>query len=71
MKKVNEPIYPRTAIKITGFLNKLKSAGVISEKQFNFLSLPQKPRPRYYYMLPKINKEDNTKPNAPRKANSV
>ena len=26
-EKVNEPIYPRTAIKITGILNKLKSAG--------------------------------------------
>jgi len=31
-KKVNEPIYPRTAIQITAILNKLKSAGAISEK---------------------------------------
>ena len=58
-EKVNEPIYPRTAIKITGILNKLKSAGAISEKQFNFLSPPQEPRPRYFYMLPKIHKEDS------------
>ena len=32
-EKVNEAIYPRTAIKITGILNKLKSTGVISEKK--------------------------------------
>ena len=48
-EKVNEPIYPRTAIQITGILNKLKSAGAISKE----------PRPRYFYMLPKIHKEDS------------
>ena len=53
-EKVNEPIYPRTAIQITGILNKLKSSGAISEektKQFRFLSPPQDPRPRHFYRL--------------------
>ena len=43
-KKVNEPIYPRTAIQITAILNKLKSAGAISEKQLEFVSPPQQQR---------------------------
>ena len=61
-------------IKITGILNKLKSAGAISVKQFNFLLPPQEPRPRYLYMLPKIHRGqllDNIKRNTTRKANCV
>ena len=58
-EKVNEPIYPRTAIQITGILNKLKFVGAIFEKQFQFLSPSQDPRPQYFYMLPKIHKEDS------------
>ena len=57
-EKVNEPIYPRTAFQIMCTLNKLKSTGAISEKQFQFLSPSQDPRPQYLYMLPKIHKED-------------
>ena len=73
-EKINEPIYPRTAIQIIGIFNKLKSTGAISEKQFQFLSSTQEPRPRYFYMLHTIHRGQllvNTKRNAPRKANSV
>ena len=42
-EKLSEPIYPRTTIQITGILNKLKSTGAISEKQFQSLSPPQEP----------------------------
>lgn len=53
---ITEPIYPHTAIKITVILRKLLHLGQISDKQLKFLSPPQEPRPRYFYMLPKIHK---------------
>ena len=61
-KKVNGPIYLTTMIQITGILNKLKSAGAISEEKKTIsipFNSPQQPRPRYFYMLPKIHKEDS------------
>jgi hypothetical protein len=56
-EKINGPIYPRTAQQISDILNKLKSIGLISDKQLNFLLPPSEPRPRQFYMLPKIHKE--------------
>ena len=53
-EKVNGPIYPRTAIKITAVLNKLKCTCENSEDQLQFLKHPQESRPQYYYVPPKI-----------------
>ena len=47
--------YPERRLKI-GILHKLKSTSSISEKQLQFLSDPQESRPRYLYVLPKIDK---------------
>ena len=55
-KDISEPIYPHTALKITEILKTLLHLGHISQKQFKFLSPPEEPRPRYFYMLPKIHK---------------
>ena len=56
-EKLDAPIYPNTAKLVSAILHKLKSSGVISEKQLNYLLPPAEPRPRYFYMLPKIHKE--------------
>jgi len=54
--KLSEPIFPKTAIEINKILLDLKEIMLISEKQYQFLAPPSKPRPRYFYMLPKIHK---------------
>lgn len=54
--EISEPIYHMTAIKIKDIVRKLLLLGLITDKQSKFLSPPQEPRPRYFYMLPKIHK---------------
>lgn len=55
-KKLKSPIFKDTAIKIKRILMDMKFRGVISEKQFTFLSGPERPRHRIFYLLPKIHK---------------
>lgn len=55
-EKISEPIYPQTASKMRDILLKIRKADLINDKQFRFLCPPQNPRPRYFYMLPKIHK---------------
>ena len=55
-KKLNAPLFHQTSIKVAEILNKLRKAGVIVEKQLQYLLPPVNPRPRRFYMLPKIHK---------------
>ncbi len=59
-KKLDSPIYHQTATKISEILQNLKDNKHITDKQFEFLKPPSTPRPRRFYMLPKIHKPTNT-----------
>ena len=55
-KKLENPIFMDTSLKVTETLQDLWNSHFISEKQFQYLKPPEKPRPRHLYMLPKIHK---------------
>ena len=52
-RKLDQPI---TAKKITEILRLMLHKKVITNRQFNYLCPPDEPRPRRFYMLPKIHK---------------
>ena len=60
--EINSPLYPETATKITSILQDLHESKVISDKQLKFLQPPDEPRPRRFYMLPKIHKDKESWP---------
>ena len=64
---LTHPIYPDNALKITQTLELMKRQGFISPKQFAYLLPPPEPRPRLFYLLPKIHKpiQKWTLPNMP------
>lgn len=53
---LTEPIYTETALLIAEELQKLLSAKYISRRQLQYLKGQTPPRPRYFYLLPKIHK---------------
>ena len=56
-RKLDQPIYIETAKKITEILRlMLHQKVIITSRQFNYLCPPDEPRPRRFYMLPKIHK---------------
>lgn len=55
-KKIEQPIYPETSLKVIEILYDLLRQKIITEKQFQYLKPPEEPRPRQFYMLPKIHK---------------
>ena len=55
-EKIQNPIYLETGLKVNEILLDLLSKNFISEKQFEYLKSPEEPRPRQFYMLPKIHK---------------
>jgi len=55
--KLDSPIYPETASKIDEILTKMLQENVINDKQYAFLAPPETPRPRFFYLLPKIHKD--------------
>ena len=55
-KKISEPIFKETAIKINDILYDLHVRHFITEKQYTYLKAPAEPRPRVLYALPKIHK---------------
>lgn len=55
-KPLDKPIFNETAELINGILKDLKEASYISDKQYRFLKPGKNPRPRVFYMLPKIHK---------------
>lgn len=58
--KITSPIYPRSIPKIKEILNKLLQEGYINKKQAIYLIGEGTPRPRHFYILPKIHKDKST-----------
>ena len=55
-EKIQNPIFSETSLKVNEILQDLQNQRFISEKQFQYLKSPEEPRPRQFYMLPKIHK---------------
>ena len=55
-KKITTPIFMDTSAKIDEILQDLQERHFISDKQYHYLKPPLDPRPRHFYMLPKIHK---------------
>ena len=56
-RKLSEPVYPTIKSKVNGILTNLKNKRFITKKEFEYLEVPDNPRPRKFYMLPKIHKD--------------
>lgn len=54
---LDEPIYKNNIPGIKAILEKLRKEGFINSEQLKFLSGPDNPRHRIYYLLPKIHKD--------------
>ena len=58
-KKINEPVHPKVTSKINKILDKIKQDKLLTKKQVEYLMVPENPRDRKFYLLPKIHKERN------------
>lgn len=56
-KKLNEPIYPKTAEKYTDIITSLERQRIIHPKQMSYLLPNPSARERQFYLLPKIHKD--------------
>lgn len=56
-KKLKEPIYLQTIPMVSRILDELYNKRVINKKQSSYLKGEGQPRPRRFYILPKIHKE--------------
>ena len=56
-KRIEEPIYPETSKKYKVILNSMMKKDIITPKQANYLMPKENPRPRRFYLLPKIHKD--------------
>lgn len=61
-KKLDEPIYLKTIPIVHKILDKLWEHKFINSKQRQYLKGQEEPRPRRFYLLPKIHKDPNTWP---------
>lgn len=59
-KKLNMPLYFDNKTKIIRLLTEMHNDGWITQKQLQYLSGPDDPRPRRFYILPKIHKNPNS-----------
>uniref|UniRef100_A0A673LIR4 Uncharacterized protein n=1 Tax=Sinocyclocheilus rhinocerous TaxID=307959 RepID=A0A673LIR4_9TELE len=55
-RPLEEPIFPQTQIEVREKLEEMYEDRVINSKQLEYLSGPGSPRPRRFYLLPKIHK---------------
>lgn len=58
-KKIPDPIYPKVTNKLNSALDKILNRGLLTQKQHEYLKVPEQCRDRRFYMLPKIHKERN------------
>lgn len=56
-KKIEEPIYPETSKKYRSILTSMMNKSIISPQQASYLMPKDNPRPRRFYLLPKIHKD--------------
>ena len=61
-KQLTEPIYKENIPRIRNILNNLLTEKYITLDQYNYLSGPEIPRERIFYLLPKIHKDPNSWP---------
>jgi hypothetical protein len=61
-KQISTPLYLDNAKKISKILENLHTSGHLTTKEFKFLSPPENPRQRRFYMLPKIHKDKKVWP---------
>lgn len=61
-KKLKNPIFQKNKSDIEKVLTDMYNDGHISRKQLDYLSGPDNPRPRRFYILPKIHKNISTWP---------
>lgn len=59
-KPLKRPIFPRTASMVKKIIDNLYQKKIISFKQSTYLLGRQPPRPRRFYLLPKIHKDPDT-----------
>ena len=60
MKKYQNPFYRESAVKVNEIISGLHQENYISDKQFQYLKSPDDPRPRIFYLLPKVHKPIST-----------
>ncbi len=56
-KKIPGPVHPKVKEKINSTLKTIQNKGLLTKKQYEYLEVPDTPRDRRFYMLPKIHKE--------------
>lgn len=56
-EKIDKPIYLDNKIEVCNILKSLRDENYITKKQFSYLTGPDTPRQRQFYILPKIHKE--------------
>ena len=54
--KISEPVFPQICDEVSTILDKLKASHRLTGPQVKYLSPPEDPKPRTFYMLPKIHK---------------
>lgn len=58
--KLDKPIYTDNINKLRSILTDMYNDKIINDKQLQYLAGPQEPRPRRFYILPKIHKDPLT-----------
>merc|ERR1712035_32760 len=61
-RPLNKPIYPTTTHKIHAILDTLTTQKYLTRAQTLYLKGQNPPRPRYFYLLPKIHQNPDTWP---------
>ena len=56
-KKIRSPVSPKASDIINNILDDLNKEKIIDKKQLEYLMVPEQPRERKFYMLPKIHKD--------------
>jgi len=59
-KKIDRPIHPDIALRYNTILEQIHQDSYLSENQLEYLQVPDNPRERRFYMLPKIHKDHST-----------
>lgn len=61
-KPIPAPIYTNNVPLITKYVDELLTRDYITDKQHAYFLHPQDPRPRHFYILPKVHKDSSTWP---------
>ena len=56
-KEISEPVFPKIREQLLSILESLQRKKILQSKQVHYLKPPEEPRPRLFYLLPKIHKE--------------